>query len=89
MVLGLLAVHQSTHHGKAAVGRQHWGTTSPGGEPRTYNMDFPTAGRAMNFPIKGCRVWAATRTEMQFHFLHRHVWDTVIILYEVNLPHLR
>ena len=24
---------------------------------------------------------------MRVHFLHRHVWDTVIILKEVNLPH--
>ena len=33
--------------------------------------------------------WAATRTAMRVHFLHRHVLDTVVILEEGNLPHPR
>ena len=31
----------------------------------------------------------ATRTEMQVHFVHRHVLKTVVILEEVNFPHPR
>ena len=78
--LGLLVVHLQTRHGKAEGGRRNWGTTVPGGEPQTYKMDFPTAGVPRNCPIKMCRVQASTRTAMQVHFLHQHVWDTVIIM---------
>ena len=35
MVLGLLAVHQQTQHGKESVGRCHWNTTDPLREPQS------------------------------------------------------
>ena len=54
--------------------------TDPGGDPRTYNMAFPTVGWAMNFPVEGFLGRAVTRTAMWVHFLHRHVQDIVIIL---------
>ena len=87
MVFGSLAVHLKTQHGEANGGRQHWGTTHPGGDPRTYNIDFPTAGGPKNCPVKGCWGQLATRTEIWVHFLHRNVQDIVIILEEGNLPH--
>ena len=87
MVLGTLAVYQQTYHSKAAVGRRHWVTMAPGGDPQTFKMDFPTAGVPRNCPVKGCQGQAATRMEMQVPFLHDHVRYTVIILEEVNLIH--
>ena len=64
-------------------------TTATGGDPRTYNMAFPTLGVPRNFPVEGCRGRASTRAAMRVHFLHWYVRDTVIILEEVNLPHPR
>ena len=89
MALGFLVVHLKTQHGKKMGGRRHWGTTAPGGEPCTYNMAFPNAGGPRNFPVDGCWGRAETRTEMQVHFFHQHVRDTVVILGEGNLHHPR
>ena len=89
MALNLLAVHQQTHHRKAAGGRWHWGTTDPGGEPQTYKMAFPTTVIPRNCPIEGFWRWTVAHTAMQVHFLHRHVKFTMIILREGNLPHPR
>ena len=86
MALGSLAVHLQTQHGKAMRGIRYWGTMPPGGEPHTYNMDFPTAGGTRNFLVKGCWGRVATRTAMRVQFFHRNVRDTVIILEEGNLP---
>ena len=87
MVLGSLAVHLHIHHGKSTGGRWHWGTIAPGGEPRTYKMDLPTAGPPpRNCPVKRYQGRAATRTSMQVNFLHQHVQDAEIIMEEGNLP---
>ena len=87
MALGLLSVHQQTQNGKVDRGRHHWGTTAPGGELQTYNMDLPTAGAPRNCPVKGCRGRVAMQTAMQVLFPHWNVRDTVIILEEGNLPY--
>ena len=50
-------------------------------------MDLPTAGGARNFPVKVFRGRSETRTAMQVHFLHRHFWDTMIMLEDGNLSH--
>ena len=89
MALGSLTVHLQIQHGKLTGGIRKWGTTAPGGEPRTYKMDFPNSGRVRNLPVKGCRGRAVTRTAMQVHSLHQHFQDTMIILEEGNLTHPR
>ena len=38
--------------------------------------------------VDGCQVQATTQTLMGVHFVHRQMGDTVIIVEEVNLPHL-
>ena len=43
MVLGLLELYLQTQNGEEMGDRWHWGTTPPGGDPRTYNMAFLTA----------------------------------------------
>ena len=50
-------------------------------------MSFPAKGVPWRFPFEGCPGQAATRTAMRVHFLHRHVWDNMVILEEGNLPH--
>ena len=52
-------------------------------------MAFPNVGGPQAGPFEGCRGKAETRTAIRFHFLHRHVRYTVIILKDVNIPHLR
>ena len=89
MTLGSLAVHIHINHGKAMGGRWNWGTTAPGGYPRTYKMVLPTVGIPRNCPVKGCRGKAVTWTSIQVHFLQQHVRDNVVILEEGNLPHHR
>ena len=79
-MLGSLIVHLHMQHGTATDGKRHWETTSPGGEPCTYKMAFPTSGGPRNCPIEGCWERAATRMVMRFNFFHRHFRDTVIIL---------
>ena len=74
---------------KIAGGRRYWGTTSPGKEPRTYNMVFLTTGIPSNCTIEGCRVRAVTQMAIQVHFIYQHDRDTVIILEEGSLPHPR
>ena len=69
------------------MGRRNWRAMAPGGEPRTYKMYLPTTGSPRDFPAEGCRGRAEIRKAKRFHFLHRHMWDTVIILEEGNLPH--
>ena len=52
-------------------------------------MSFPTAEGPREFPVDRCRGRAAARTEIRVHFLHIHIWNTVVILEEGNLPHPR
>ena len=86
IVVGYLEVHKQTQHGKSALGRLKWETTSPEREPKTYRMEFPTTGGTRNYPVEGCWGWTDTRTAMKVHLLHQHVRDTVIILEEGPPP---
>ena len=52
-------------------------------------MAFPTRGGSREFLVKGCQGQAEMRTAMRVHFLYRHVWYTLIILEDGNLPHPR
>ena len=58
-----------------------------GSGPQTFSMTFPVNGGSQNCLVEGCPGRVATWTEMQVHFLHWHVIDTVVILWEGNLPH--
>ena len=54
-----------------------------------YQKSFPIAAGPQDFPVKGCKRRVTIRTGHHVNFLHRHVWDTVIIVEELNLPHPR
>ena len=86
MALGSLVVHMHMQHGMAAEWIRSWENTAPGEEPRTYRIEFMTAGGHRNCPVEGCLGGAATRTAMRVHFSHRHVRDTVAIFGGGNPP---
>ena len=58
-----------------------------GEEPQTYRMALPDKGGPRSCPVDGYQGRAAMRTAIWFHFLHRHVLDTVAILEEGNFPY--
>ena len=86
MVLGFMAVHLQTQHGKIKGRETALGKHPPVREPHTYRMAFPTYGVPRNRPIEGCPGRVAKRTAMRAHLFHRNVRDTVIIFEEVKLP---
>ena len=89
MALGSMAGHMRTLHGQLSEERQIWAASTLREELWMYRMAFPTAGGPWSCLVEGCLERAATRTAMLLHFLHLHVWDTVVIFYKGNLPHLR
>ena len=91
MAAGSLDAHGMVQHGKAKAERWSWTDTATGGggEPTTYQIEFPTKGGARECPVESCPGRAGTRTAMRVHFWCRHVRDVVIILEEGNLPHPR
>ena len=69
LVAGYLSSHMMTQHRRAAeIG------------PQTYRMTFPEKGGPRKFPVVGCPGRVATRTAMRVHFVHRNIFDTVVIL---------
>ena len=89
LVTGSLTSHLMNQHGRVAEIRRQWRTPAAGSGPQTFRLTFPEKGGPRNCPVEGFPGRVATRTAMQVHFLHRHVLDTVVILEEGNLPHLR
>ena len=51
-----------------------------------YKMNFPTKDGRRQCLVEGCPGVSVTQAEMQVHFVHRHVHDSVVILEEGNLP---
>ena len=89
MVLGSMEGHMRMQHGQVAEVRRGWAVLPPGKEPRTYRMAFPTAEGPQSCLVEGFPGQKVTRTEMRAHFIHRYIWDTVVILEEGNLSHAR
>ena len=86
MAAEYLAGHKMTHHGRATEARRSRKTSATEEETQTHHLAFPAKGGLRICLVEGCPGQMATRTAMQFHFLHRHVLDTVVIL-EEGTPH--
>ena len=41
----------------------------------------------MDLPVKCFRVGETSRSNLRIHFLHVHLWETIVILEEVKLTH--
>ena len=80
LAVGSLSSYLMTQHGRAARRRRQWNTPAVGSGPQIYRMYFPAKGRPQKCPVAGCPGRVATRTVMRVHFLHRHVFNTVVIL---------
>ena len=89
LTVGSLSSHLMTQHGRAAGRWRKWSTPAAGVGPQIYRMSFPAKGGPRKCPVEGCLGRVATRTAMRVHFVHLHVFDTVVILKEGNSPHLR
>ena len=59
----------------------------PVGELQTYNISFPNKSGPWDWPVKWCKGRAAERKGLHVHFLHWHIWETVVILEEENPSH--
>ena len=65
------------------------GDPPPEGEHKTAWIFFPSAARSQYFPVEGCKVRSKTQTGIHVHFMHHHVWYTIVILEEEKLLHQR
>ena len=61
--------------------------TPPAREPQTCFISFPNAAESRDCPVKGYKGRAVMVTWLRVHFLHRHMWDIVVILKDGNLLH--
>ena len=58
----------------------------PPGESHIYRFSFPKRLLRIHRPLEGCLGVASNGTNLQVHFAHRHVRDTLVVLEESNLP---
>ena len=82
-----LAAHTSSDTARRGAG-------GPGGPPpppptttketQTYRVSFPKHLSLLRLPVAGCLGGASSRTNLQIHFVHCYVWDTIMILEEGN-----
>ena len=85
---GSLSAHCQTQNDVVKGGPGQEGDIEGRGDnPRTYRMLFPEKVGLKPFPVEGCSGRVATRMDMQVHFWHWNVRDTVVILEEGNLSH--
>ena len=59
----------------------------PRGEVHTYWIYFPEVMTCLRCPVEGCQGVATIWTNLHVHFLHRYMWDAIVILEEGNIPY--
>ena len=89
LAAGSMTSHMMTQHGRVLETRLRWSTPAAGAGPWTFRMTFPEKGGPRNCLVAGLLGRVATRTAMWVHFLHRHVFNNVMILEEGNSSHKR
>ena len=79
------------HHIKHVVyqGYQGGGTPPPPGEAQTYRVSFWKTLLQLRCPVSGCLGGASNWSNLQVHFMHRHLKDTIMILEEGDRPYPR
>ena len=85
LVAGFLDSHHKIQHGKDLPPQWTAPLTTP--YPRLYMVSFSRAARSIGCPVGDCERRATICTNLQIHFVHRHVRYTVVILEEGNRPH--
>ena len=66
--------------------RPKWATTPAILDPRLYRVSFPRYTGYIGCLVGGCKGWLTTCTNLQIHFVHRHMRDTIVIIEEGNYP---
>ena len=61
-------------------------TSPPPPDPHAYMITFHWVKREVDRPVVEFPGWASIKTSLQFHFMHHHVRDTVMVPEEGNLP---
>ena len=80
---GSLQQHMQRQHGLHGVIQQD--DTVPQ-QPAVYSISFPRTIDLVQCPVKGCPGTATSRSNLHRHFMHRHVFDTIIIPEEGSAP---
>ena len=87
---GSLEAHRQTQNDVVKVGSGQEGyKEGRSDEPRTFRMEFPAKAGPRPCLFEGCSGRVATRADMRVQLWHWHIWYTVVILEEGNLPHPR
>ena len=55
-------------------------------DPRLNRVSLPRAASFIGCPVGGYEGQATTCTNLQMHFMHHHVQDMIVIMYEGNFP---
>ena len=66
-----------------------WDTYPLPPDPRLYMVFFPRDSGSIGFPVKGCKGWVTTRTNLRIYFVHCHMRYMIVIMEKGNFPHLR
>ena len=79
---GSLDSHRQAYKRKERLPQWEAPLTTPG--TSLYMVYFPIEANSIGCPVGECKGRAATRTKPRIHFVHRHIWDTVVIMEEGN-----
>ena len=66
-----------------------WEATPHLTDPRLYRVSFPRAARSVGFPVEGYNGRETMNKNLCVHFVHCHVWYTIVIMEKYKLPHPR
>ena len=87
LVRGSMATHRQKCHNVAKRRVGYKDEEGGGGDkPRTFWMTFSVNTGPRPCPVEGCSGKVETWKTTRVHFWNRHVWNTVVILEDSNLP---
>ena len=73
-----LEAHHHTQHGRG--GGPKWDNTPPPYDPRLYRISLRKSAWLVGCPVKDCRGRANNIINLQIHFVHCHMQETIVIL---------
>ena len=81
----MLAAHSQSQHGKEW--QTQWKAPLKKKYPRIYRVSLHRASGYIGCLVGDCGGKTTTHTNLHIHFMHRRVWDMLVILGEENIPH--
>ena len=86
LVAGSLASYRQAHHWVSLGDLKYTPHPYPRDDPSIYRISFPYKSRNISCLVGGFPRRASIRSALLVHFLHRHVWDMLVVLEEGNYP---